>query len=720
MGLADCLAALDRVCFAERSQLPLWVPVCLACGIALYFGLPVEPPVAVALGAAGFAFGLWRLARRAGYGAGVLALALLAATLGFGLAQVRTQRVAAPVLASPIVATVEGRVRDLTRTARGAPRLLLDRVTIHGLAPEATPARLRITVSDPPRGTLPGPGAWVTVHARLSAPGAPVEPGGFDFRRIAWFDRLGGIGTAEGAVLRIAPAAPGRVDGVLIAIASARQAAADAIRAVLPGATGSFTAAILVGDRSAIPPADTEALRISSLAHLLSISGLHMGLLTGIIFVVVRVGLALVPAVALRLPTKKLAAVTAMAAGLVYLLLSGADVAAQRSYLMVLVMLGAVLLDRPAITLRGIAAAAVLILVLLPESLMEVGFQMSFAATVAIVAAFEWLAARGWGLAGRGVLGQVGMTAMTSLVAGSATAPFAAYAFHTSASYGLIANMLAVPLMGLWIMPLCLVAVALTPVGLHAWPLVAAGWGVDLTLDIAHWVAALPGAVRAVPATLAPVLVPIALGGCWLLLWSGRWRLIGLIAIAGGIGWWALTGARPDVLVAASGLQVGVMGPEGRAILTARRDRFLAEQWLAADGDRVEVETAAARPGLTRDAGGGTAQVGSWSVTVVTARQPDPMALRALCGAKVLLIAPGMAGGMAGDPPGPCRVLDGPSLRRAGSIALSLKGDDLVAIAAADAAGLRPWTGGPLPLAAGAALRARAAAAMDPEPAAGE
>ncbi|HEU0222300.1 MAG TPA: ComEC/Rec2 family competence protein, partial [Paracoccaceae bacterium] len=552
-----------------------------------------------------------------------------------------------------------------------------------------TPARVRVTILKEEGEPRWLPGMRVALFAELGPPGAPVEPGGFDFRRIAWFDRLGAIGIARGAVLRLEDgAAEGPWARAMIGVSALRATITNGLRRALPGETGGFAAAILVGDQSGLPVAARDALRASNLSHLLSISGLHMVLLTGFVYTVLRLALVLTLGVRAAWPVRKIAALAAMAAGLAYLALSGAAVPAQRSYIMVLVFFGAILIDRAALSLRSVALAAMAILVLMPESLMEVGFQLSFAATIALVAAYDALARAGWNTGARGPFMQAAMMALTSLVAGSATAPFAAHAFHQSASYGLVANMLAVPLMGVWIMPAGVIAALLAPFGLEGLAVAAMGLGIDLVMAIAHWVAGFPGALRRIAAPEAPVIVPIALGGLWLCLWRSRLRLAGIGAMLAGMAWWAGSVDRPDLIVAASGRQIGLMGPTGRVILDAKREGFAAREWLAADGDGVEPAEAALREGLMRGRDWASGRLGPWRIEIVTAREPDLARLARLCGERVLLILPSFEAA----PEGLCLAVTAGRLREAGALAFRLRGEALVAAEVLRPGPGRLWT----------------------------
>lgn len=293
------------------------------------------------------------------------------------------------------------------------------------------------------------------------------------------------------------------------------------VRNVLPGEVGGFAAAVTTGDRSGMGQATLETLRKSNLAHLLAISGLHMGLLTGFVFVGSRIGLAAIPGLALRMPVKKLAALAALVAALAYLLLSGGNVATERAFVMVSVMLGAVLIDRRAISLRAVAVAALIVLFLRPESLLSPGFQMSFAATTALVAVFGALRDRGPMPGPKWVRAAGGLVA-SSLIAGLATAPIGAAHFNTTSHYGLLANLLAVPVMGTLVVPAAVVAALLVPVGLEGVALWVMGLGLRWIMGVADWVSNLEGAQGHVPAPPDYVLPVAALGTLWAILWQGR------------------------------------------------------------------------------------------------------------------------------------------------------------------------------------------------------
>ena len=704
----------EQVWSAEGRRAILWLPVLMGCGIWLYFALEREPdPLWCALTALPVAALVSGGARRAGLAALALALVLAAFGTGFSLALLAAHRAQAPMLSGPIAETVEGRVRTLSKAASGAPRVLLDRVVVYGLDARETPGRVRVTLLTAERGAAPRPGTRIRVFARLRPPGDPVEPGAFDFRLKAYFQGLGAVGYARGAALRLEARPPsGPLDRFALWLAGQRARLSDALVQALPGRRGGFAAAIIAGDRSNIARTDAEALRISGLAHLLAISGLHMGLLTGLVFGAVRLLLAALPGVAARgvsgVSAKKAAAVAALLAGFGYLMLSGATVATQRASVMMAVAFAAVLLDRPAISLRGLALAAAVVLAIRPVSLMDVGFQMSFAATAALVAGYEELRRRrqarlaaeeeagGWRqrrMAGRWVrmLRLTGLylfgLVFTTIVAGSAISPYAAYHFNRVTPYDLLANLAAVPAMGLMIAPTAIAAGVLAPLGLAEPALWLMGEGIEWVLEVAHRVTALPGSAHPVPAAPAAVLPLVTLGGLWLFLWRGPWRLAGLAGIAAALVLWAAPGQRPEVLIAPGGRLVGVLGPQGRVLDHQRAQSFAAKTWLRRDGDGAAQREAAARPGLTRGKGWSSAVLSNgWRLEVVHGRRIPPGRIESLCQAGTLLV---MRYGPVHE--GPCLYLGQAELARLGAVAVFAEGDGLRLVSARDPARRRLW-----------------------------
>ena len=669
------LPSLAAACHDLRGHRLPWVALAFGTGVGGYFALPMEPTSTQAGAVAAICIALAGLGWLLRAGAGLVPLLVAVALAGGLAAQARAVLVAGPVLGYRYYGAIEGRVVEIDRSASGAPRLTLDRVRLDRMGPAETPHRVRVSLQDE-TGVSPVPGQRVMTTGHLTPPSGPTEPGGFDFQRHAWFEGLGAVGYARVPLLLAEPPQ----GGFALAIARLRAVVGDGLRARMPGQTGQVAAAITTGDRSGLSDAVTEALRVSNLAHLLAISGLHMGLLVGFVFWSVRGGLALVPSLALRHPTRAWAAAAAFPFALFYLFLSGGSVATQRAFVMAAVMLGAILLGRRALSIRSVAIAALLILVWRPESLTGPGFQMSFAATGALVLAFGWASRLGGGWM-RGWRGFFVSLLLSSIVAGAATAPFAALHFNRLGQFGVLANLLAVPMMGTLVMPLLLVGLLLWPLGLEAVPFRVAGWGIDYILRVADWVASLPGSVTTVPSPGWEVLPLLGLGMTLIGVARG-WgaRSAGGVALALAAVLW-VRAPRPDVLISDDGRLVGVLAEGGRWLSRPTGAGFVATVWLENDGDGALQEQAAAR-----------ARPASDIVLHVAGRKADLPDAIAACAATPgwLVTAVPLEEKVMG-----CDVFDPARLSRSGAVAMLRSADGgIEVVEARSVQGARPWVRG--------------------------
>lgn len=572
---------------AERSRWVLWLPVMLALGIGSFFALPAEPAPWVRLVLAGIAMALaglvalaqWR--RREPVSVeGALLLGLAAACVGAALAHQRLLDVAAPVLERPGIYRVEGRIIELAPRPDGSRMLLDEIVLVDQRRPVDVPARLRVNLRE--RADDLRPGQRVRVLARLQPPLPPALPGAFDYGRQAYFEQLGAVGFALGAAEGLREAEdPGRYP-----VETLRRAIADRVMEVSPGASGAVGAALIAGVRAGIDAETWRQMQVSGLAHLLSVSGLHMALVAGGTFSFCRLLLALVPALALRFPVKKLAAVIATAAGAGYLLLSGASVPTQRSFLMLAVAFLAVILDRNPFSVRLLAWAALFVLVYRPESLLGASFQLSFAAVLGLILAYEaWQQRSSWrGARREGWLGTVsryllGVTA-TTLIATAATTPLAAFHFQTVPTYGILANLVAVPLTSFIVMPAGLLGLLAMPLGLDGPAFAVMALGTEGVLATARLMAELPGAAILVSRWPADAMLLLALGSLWLGLWQRPWRWLGLLPVLAAV---ALVAAHrpPDLLVDRALGMAAVRQPDGQvALIEWDPDRLTRETWL--------------------------------------------------------------------------------------------------------------------------------------------
>lgn len=523
-------AALAATWEQQADRVGLWSPVLVAAGIGLFFWLPRDPPswmLSMPVAVAGVAF----LVRRRGLGLVLMGRAGLLLTIGFAAAQAHSLLTAPVALGFPLPAAwYAAQVAAVGRTEAGY-RLTLSHLQRDGVpVAEVGGGKVRLSLRS---GPVPPVGSRVTVRAVLTPVPPPLVVGGFDTRLAQFFQGI----TAHGAVYDLRVIDPGEAPPWT----RWRDGLAATVRGTVAGPAGDIAVALAVGDQTGIAEPVRQAMRDSGLTHILSISGLHIGLVAALVMLTVRRGLAVIPALALRLDTKKIAVWPTAALVLLYGILAGWDVPVQRSVLMTGVVLLAILIDRTPLTLRTVAVAAFLVLLGSPEALLNPGFQMSFAAVIALIAAYErigpWVS--GLRAAYGGILTPLIVLAssvLTSLVATLATAPFTAYHFHSIALYGIVANLLAIPLTGFIIMPGIVLGFLLLPLGLDAWGWQIAGWGINGLIALAAAVAAFPGASIPVAQFSGFALLLIVLAGLWACLWHGNLRWFALIPLAGAMG----------------------------------------------------------------------------------------------------------------------------------------------------------------------------------------
>jgi competence protein ComEC len=676
-------AALAEWAAAEHGRISLWLAVAMVAGNALYFSLRAEPAWwlgAAALGvsaACAVALGRHALARAP-------FLAAMAIALGFAAAQLATAR-APPALEVPRRAvTVTGIVRAVEALPDGA-RVTLEAPELGDGVPRPRLVRIRLRDEDP---AVPMTGETLSVRALLRAPSPPSFPGGWDLQRDAWFSGIGAYGYA---LKRVEILAHGTPSGFARTVQAVRETIADRIAGVLDGSAEAICATLLTGNTAAIPEDDRAAFRDSGLAHLLAIAGLHIGIVMGLIFGLSRMLLALSERASLYWPTKPIAALAALAAGGGYLLLTGAHVPIIRSFAMACLLTLGVLLGRRALSLRGLALAMAALLLIAPEQAMGVSFQMSFSAVLALIAGYDALRPALRRLHGNGgwprrLLGHVAALALTSALAGTASAPFAAYHFGHVQLYNVLANVAAVPLTALWIMPAGLLALALMPLHLEALALVPMGWGADGVLWIGRAVSALPSATIAVPHMPPWGLAVVAFGMAWLGLWRTQARLAGVPVIVLGLAS-PVFQRPPDLLLSADGrlaaLRLGrtMFVQQGNGFSGFTQDAW-QQMWAA---DRVRALPDTPEPGLSC----------TRALCAFRPREPGATALlllgwapRSACAADVLVsLEPIRLPCPDTDP----YVLDRFSVWREGALAVWLDADGARVVSDRDVRGERPW-----------------------------
>jgi competence protein ComEC len=679
------LAWLEARLDAERGRWFLWLPVIYGAGIGIYLSARDEPPLLLCLALFILAVVLRHILRLTALRL-IVSTTLLMLASGLLSGKMRALIVDAPILTRNIGnAGLTGWI-ERVETHQKAFRLMLRVESIEAPYQGETPRRVRLRYHS--KTPLPPVGSHVKLRASLRPPPEPVMPGGFDFARHYWFEGLGATGFAFGKmeVLGGTPAWDIRLGAM---VAGLRQGIATRIAGVLTGDTMAMAQALIMGERGSLSDETQKAMTSAGLSHVISISGFHMALTAGSAFWLIRALLAALPGLALAFPIKCWAALAALFVATAYLTISGGDVAAVRSYLMIAIMFGAMIVNRPAFSLRNLAISAMLILAVTPESLVDAGFQMSFAATAALVAIYEdglpnigppesWprIVASPASL----LIGAV----ITSLAAGLAVDPIGAYHFHRIATYSVLGNILAMPAISILVMPMALVTLVAIPFGLEAVPLTLMGWGIDIMIGVARFVAGLPGAVVPVPDFPLAAVLLMVFGGLWLLLWRRRWRLWGLVPIAAGLAM-APFAPRPDIRIDREGTVIALRLKDGRlSAPKTRKGEFSLKLWLEADGDLRPPRDIAKGNGFQCDEQSCLALIGGRIISHVM----HPGALADDCRRAAVLITPLPVGDNC---TGPEVVIDAHALWEKGAHTIRFGADRLRIETVAQMRGARPW-----------------------------
>src|SRR5579863_4165830 len=682
----------------EERRLFLWIPVAAVAGVALYFAADREPllwpPAALSVGLAALGFA----ARRRRFAFAIL-IGLAALLAGFVSAGLRTQRVATPVLDHIRIVKLRGTIEELDLRRVGA-RLVL-RVEDSGDMPASiAPRRVRVTTRKAPEAAA---GDTIALTARLLPPTHAVLPGGYDFARDAFFSGIGAVGSTLGAIEKTPPLNDAPILLRLYAtIDRARNALAIRVDQIIGGDEGAIAAAMVTGKRDFLSDDAKDLIREAGIFHIITISGLQMTLVAGIFFWTARRLLALSPTLALHYPIKKWAAVIAMVGAIAYDLCTGSRVGTERALFMTLIVLGAVIVDRRALTMRNLALAVLTVVALEPEAVLGVSFQLSFAAVGALIAVLEArldrlepeddpFAATKPTLIKGGLLVHLIEKPLALIVATcfatSATASFMAYHFHDLSPYVLIGNPLTLTIIEFFAVPGALLGTALYPLGLDGPVWLYVGAGIKFILWVARFIAAAPGSTLHVRA-FAPYALPfLSLAVMSAILWR-TWTLRAMaipFALIGVVG--AFHGPRYDVIIPPSGDQVALRDADGRLIVVGKRfNAFAAEQWLTADGD--DRDPAAARdpdPSCDRVGCVGDLPEGQ-SLSLVL----DRAAFEEDCKRAAIVVS-------ALTAPSSCRAMLFDERRLASTGAVGLNWDGQRFVAAADRGALedRPWSPAP-------------------------
>lgn len=581
-------------CGMQKDRLFLWSPVVFAIGIGVYFSLSSEPPFILSVFLLVVVLSLYSLIQSSKPYISIIVFTLLLFILGFTSAHWRTLRVGTPVLTEKISYTrITGYVHHTEKLDEGqGSRVILDVHDIEDLDPKHTPRKVRLTLRSDETIRV---GQHVRVLAGLNPPSLPLIPDGFNFRRYLFFKQIGAVGFIYHAPEVIS--APEHSNHSFIgtvrhgwagAIEKLRQNIELRIYDALAPDQASLSAALLVGKKNAISDSDRQAVRDAGLAHMLSISGLHVGIFSGTLFFALRFAMACIPFLALHYPIKKIAAVLALLGAVFYMFLAGTTVPTQRAVLMSAVVFFSIILDRSPISMRLVAASALVVLAFRPESLISVSFQMSFAAVLSLIYFYDvtrplWIKLYAQAsFLHRLMLYFLGIC-ITTVVASVATAPFALYHFGQVSFVGSVANLVAVPLLGFIIMPMALLSLFLMPLGLDSLALQVMGLGIEGMLEISYWAASLPYAVFYDAMWPFSAFVILVCGSLFVMLWKGWGKVVAIPFLFS-----ALMSTQqhimPDILVSDSHkLFLFKEERHGETVnlytSSLRRERFVLENW---------------------------------------------------------------------------------------------------------------------------------------------
>ncbi|HZY48619.1 MAG TPA: ComEC/Rec2 family competence protein [Devosia sp.] len=620
------LGASVSAALAER-RLALLLPFAMIVGLIASVELPADPhPVALAAGAA--AIGLMLALSLRTPTRLRLASVLAAAWLGFSLLPIHGAMFGSPMLARPAYGTYQARVDEVLSETVTETRVILSGITPVGADRPVPVRRARVVIK---AGPDLSPGDVISGQFRFAPVPGPVYPGGFDTQFQSYFDGVGAYGNSIKPPILVTlgdEAAPAHI------VDAARRGISMRIDAVLSEPAAGIARAIVNGDQSAVTDDARTTMATAGIAHVLSVSGLHLTIVAGGVFWVVRLLLSGFDGLARRVSVKRVAAVAGIGSALFYFAVSGGNVAALRSTLMILLVFGAVLFGRRALTMRNVAIAGIIVIATDPASVFRPSFQLSFAAVVALVGVYENLRsernrdvgvlAHAWGY-GKGIV-------VTSLVAGAATLLFSIYHFQQTSPLGVVGNLATLPLVGFVMMPAAAIAMLLMPFGLEGPPLLAMGWSIERMLDVARVVADWSTHLRAAPLLTPWALVFGLVGLAWFAFFKDRWRLLGPALVVPLVAIFAVD-QPPDVLIADTTQAIAIRGPSGLELADGKPQSFALNIWRETYAEPIDRQAAESCDSL--------ACVGTSAAGFTYAIVSDPAALPDECGHADLLVVRG-------------------------------------------------------------------------------
>jgi len=565
----------------QEGQLFLWSPVFISLGILLYFSLAFEPPLYIGFVALCFCILLARITWANPIW--ITSFILVLISLGFLCSQYRTYLVHTPILAKSLdYAEVRGRIINIEHIENTAERITLDNVHIKKLAKSETPKRVRIKFRSHQNFNI---GDEIEFKGGLKEPSGPLIYDGFSFRKHLYFRSFGATGYAFGNATRLNEN-----------ISSQAPLLSETLRHSIQNSLAQYiekqhisaiAQALMVGKRGGISVHDYEAMRGAGLAHMLAISGLHIGLFSGITFFIVRFFLACFSRISLKYNVKKIAAAFAIIAGIFYMFIAGASIPTQRAVLMSTIFFLAIIFDRFPFSMRLVCFAAFIILIIFPETLMSASFQLSFSAVAGLVIFYDFLFKRFGPILSHSshvirVVFYVLSILMTSVIAGLATAPFALYHFQELPTYGLIGNLLAMPILSFIVMPFAFISYALMPFNLEQFSLPVVGWGIEIIIKTAHWITGFKHSIIHVSKWPPIVLTLLSLAFICLILLRGKIAILFSFSLFLISLFHIVNIKKPDLLINENMELIAVMNNESLYVNQYRRERFTRNIWAEA------------------------------------------------------------------------------------------------------------------------------------------
>jgi competence protein ComEC len=579
---------LNTFFYQQREHLILWVPVGIALGILGYFSwIPYQLSwifvwglLLISLSMAVFLSKFFK--------ARVLSISVVCLALGLVASQTRYHHATTPLLrtAIPKPVWVRGTVEEITQGINHKKIILKTHRVQNVIKNPPTKIQL-IYRSKKDKERKLEPGDFVVLKAKLEPLQGPLVPHGYDFRQQAKFKQIG----AQGYVVYVHDIKSPQQTGWREKLETARRHLTHHFLTQLSGQEGAIAAALITGDTASISKTTRTDFSNSGTAHILAISGLHLTLIGGLLLLITRLLVGCCPPLILRIPAKKIAAVLALIGAFAYLYISGCRVPTQRAFISFSLMMTAIVLNRNPISLRLVAIAATVILLVSPEVLFTPSFQLSFAAVTALIATYENIPFKSVSfLSVKGVLFYIAGILLSSIIASLATLPFTLYHFYKFTLQSLGSNLLMIPLLSLWVMPLCLAFILLSawPLGQY-WCALLLEKGISWMIKIAHTFAELPGSLIFVPGFSMTSFTLIVVGGLFLCLLVGKVRWVGLFLMGVGILYTIFFPKPiPFLFIAEEGRNIGLVERGHLFLSSPRRDSFLATIWASYAGIRPD------------------------------------------------------------------------------------------------------------------------------------